>query len=132
MCQFSLGQSWRRGTNCNCTRDKLWVRFPLEEMKYLIFYAALSSATQHAMPPKIRRENGFALSLLYAGYSGKLKKKLITKNIFNEGSSSIFNVQKQSTPAVAGRRRGQLTINHQFQLQLHAVYNIYLYNNMWN
>ena len=32
-----VGQLWRRGTKCDCKRDKLWVRFPLEEMKYLIF-----------------------------------------------------------------------------------------------
>ena len=47
--------------------DWLWVRFPLEEMKYLYFHffalvsrqsAALSSATQHAMPPEFGRKWG--------------------------------------------------------------------------
>ena len=40
--QFSLlltkirGQSWRSGTRCDCKTDWLWVRSPLEEMKYLL------------------------------------------------------------------------------------------------
>ena len=29
------GQSWRRGTKRGCNIDWLWIRFPLEEMKYL-------------------------------------------------------------------------------------------------
>ena len=28
-------QSWRRGTKCDCKIDQLWVRYPLEDMKYL-------------------------------------------------------------------------------------------------
>ena len=31
------GQSWRRGTECHCKRDRLWIRFPLEGDNYLIF-----------------------------------------------------------------------------------------------
>ena len=57
---YSRRQSWRRGIKCDCKTDWLWVRSPLEEMKYLLIYisisspwcAALSSATQHAMPPE--------------------------------------------------------------------------------
>ena len=30
------GQSWRRGTKCDCKTDWLWVWSPLEEMKYLL------------------------------------------------------------------------------------------------
>ena len=29
-------QSWRSGTKCDCKTDWLWVRSPLEEMKYLL------------------------------------------------------------------------------------------------
>ena len=32
------GQSWRRGTKCDCKIDWLWVRFPHEEMKYLLTF----------------------------------------------------------------------------------------------
>ena len=28
--------SWRSGTRCDCKTDWLWVRPPLEEMKYLL------------------------------------------------------------------------------------------------
>ena len=86
------GQSWRSGTKCDCKIDWLWVRSPLEEMKYLLkFYfhffalvsrlsAALSSASQYAMPPEFGRKWGthclntrFSLpTLLCAGYSVKL------------------------------------------------------------
>ena len=31
-----LLQSWRSGTRCDCKTDWLWVRSPLEEMKYLL------------------------------------------------------------------------------------------------
>ena len=65
------GQSWRRGTKCDCKTDCLWVRSPLEEMKYLL---------KHAMPPESGRKWGmeclntrFPLpTLLCAGYSVKL------------------------------------------------------------
>ena len=33
---LSRGQSWRRGTKCDCKTDWLWIRSPLEEMKYLL------------------------------------------------------------------------------------------------
>ena len=86
------GRSWRRGTKCDCKIDWLWVRSPLEEVKYLftiIFSflrsgveAALSSITQHAMLPEFGGKSGteclntkFPLpTLLCAGYSVKLKK----------------------------------------------------------
>ena len=32
----SRGQSWRSRTKCDCKTDWLWVRSPLEEMKYLL------------------------------------------------------------------------------------------------
>ena len=95
------GQSWRRGTKCNCKTDWLWVRSLLEDMKYLLkfplllfhynlyfhFFAlgskqsgALSSAIQHAIPPEFDRKWGteslntnFPLPImLCAGYSVKL------------------------------------------------------------
>ena len=31
----TCGRSWRSGTKCDCKTDWLWVRSPLEEMKYL-------------------------------------------------------------------------------------------------
>ena len=33
---INRGQSWRSGTRCDCKTDWLWVRSPLEEMKYLL------------------------------------------------------------------------------------------------
>ena len=32
---YIRGQSWRRGSKCDCKTDWLWVRSPLEDMKYL-------------------------------------------------------------------------------------------------
>ena len=32
------GRSWRRGTKCDCNIDWLWVRSPLEEVKYLFTF----------------------------------------------------------------------------------------------
>ena len=32
------GQSWRRGTKCDCKTDWLWLRSPLEEIKYLFTF----------------------------------------------------------------------------------------------
>ena len=66
----SWGQSWRRGTKCDCKIGWLWFRSPLEEMKYLftfLFYcstlvsrqrAALSSTTHHAIPPELGGNRG--------------------------------------------------------------------------
>ena len=34
MIDIEIGQSWHRGTKCNCKIDWLWVRLPLKEMKY--------------------------------------------------------------------------------------------------
>ena len=91
-------QSWRRGTQCDCKCDWLWVRSPLEEMEYLFEFiylflrfivgvegvsrqwAALSSAAQHTMSLEFVRKWGtkclntlFPLPiLLCAGYSVKL------------------------------------------------------------
>ena len=60
---WSWGQSWRRSTECNCKIDWLWARSPLEVTKYLLTFvsslwcrdksSALSSATQHALPPEL-------------------------------------------------------------------------------
>ena len=33
---YFWGQSWYSGTKCDCKIDWLWVRSPLEEMKYLL------------------------------------------------------------------------------------------------
>ena len=49
---------------CDCTRDRLWVRSPSEELKKKFHFfapvwgqsAAFSSATQHAMPPEFGRK----------------------------------------------------------------------------
>ena len=89
---FIYGQSWRRATRLRCHRDKLWVRFPFAEIKYLIFMhffalvltnsAALSSANllicwwRSAMPPKFGGKWGAECfnsrlplpTLLHAGY----------------------------------------------------------------
>ena len=70
---YIRGQLWHRSTNCDCgcEIDKLWVRFPLEEINYLIFLfshsgiaiVSLSSATQHAMRPvfDVKLGNGSVL-----------------------------------------------------------------------
>ena len=75
-------QSWR--TTCDCKTDLLWVRSPLEEMKYLpkfIFpFLRSGHVTQHVKPPEFGRKWGteclnirFPLpTLLCAGYSVKL------------------------------------------------------------
>ena len=34
---YYRGQSWRSGTMCDCKTDWLWVRPPLEVMKYFPF-----------------------------------------------------------------------------------------------
>ena len=48
-------------SSLDCKRDGLWIRFPREEIKYLILHffalvtrqsAAMRSATQNAMPPE--------------------------------------------------------------------------------
>ena len=60
-------------------KSGLWVRFPFEDINYLISHflavvmkliAALSSATQHGMPLEF---GGKWEILRYAGYSVKLK-----------------------------------------------------------
>ena len=55
---------------CHCERDMLWVRLPLHEMKYLIFYffhffalvssasVALNIATQQALPLEFGKKWG--------------------------------------------------------------------------
>ena len=58
---------------CDCKRGNLWVRFPLEEMKYSIFLfirsdiesAQLSSANQHAVPPEFGEKWGAVASSAY-------------------------------------------------------------------
>ena len=38
---------------CNCKRDRLWLHFPLEETKYLIFPCSGKRGVEFgAMPPK--------------------------------------------------------------------------------
>ena len=57
-------QSWRSGTRCDYKTDWLWVRSPLEELKYLVKKKSISSlcccgsVTQHAMPPEFSRKWG--------------------------------------------------------------------------
>ena len=31
-----LSQLWYRGTKCDCKRDRLWVRYPIEEIKHIL------------------------------------------------------------------------------------------------
>ena len=93
----------RRGTKCDCKIDWLWVRSPLEEIKYLLAFiiyfnffalvsrqsATLSSATQHAMRPELGGNWGmeclntrFPLpTLLCVGYSVKLIYFIYKNNI---------------------------------------------------
>ena len=86
------GQTWCSGTKCDCKTDWLWVRSPLEEMKYLLKFifsflrlvsrqsATFISTTQNSMPPEFDRKWGtkclntrFPLpTLLCSGYSVKL------------------------------------------------------------
>ena len=77
----------------DCKRDRLWVWFPLEEMKYLIFpfssdvkqSEALISVTQHEMPAVFGEKwetkclyTRFPLpTLLCAGYSVTYKKYIL-------------------------------------------------------
>ena len=35
---YAGGQSWRSGTKCDCKIGWLWVRSPLEKMKYLVTF----------------------------------------------------------------------------------------------
>ena len=35
--EYQWGQSWRKGIQGRLYRNRLWVRFPLEELKYLLF-----------------------------------------------------------------------------------------------
>ena len=86
-----MRQSWRSGTRCECETDWLWVRSPLEEMKYLLkfIFPFLRSGVEvkrgvefchSTMPPEFGRKWGteclnakFPLpTLLCAGYSVKL------------------------------------------------------------
>ena len=49
------------GTKCDCKIDWLWVRSPLEEMKYLlkfIFPFLRSGVEANAMPPEFGRKSG--------------------------------------------------------------------------
>ena len=89
------GQSWRRGTKCDCKIDWLWTRSSLEELNEIFFFhifalvwrqsAALSSATQQAMPSKLGEKwemeclNTRMLlpTLLCAGCSVKLIMKIL-------------------------------------------------------
>ena len=95
---YIIDKSWRRGPQCDCKTDWQWVRSPLEEMKYFNFFAlvsrqsaALSSATQHAMPPESGRKWGTSVltlkfplpTLLCAGYSVGLKFFLRTKQVYS-------------------------------------------------
>ena len=60
---------------CDCQRDRLWVRFPLEEMKYLIPSLPCSSK-EHGMPTDFI---GMCLNTRL-GYNMNLKNKL-KKNV---------------------------------------------------
>ena len=86
------GQSWRIGTKCDCKTDWLWVRSPLEEMKYLLkfIFPFLRSGVEAKRgvefchltcnASRIRQKVGNGVSytwfplpiLLCAGYSVKL------------------------------------------------------------
>ena len=80
--------SWCRVTNVEFKRDMLWVRFPLEEIKYLIFSAsrqsvAMSSTAHQTRSPEFGGNQGteclntsFPLfTLLCTRYSMKLKQR---------------------------------------------------------
>ena len=69
---------WRRGTKCDCKHDRVWVRFLLEEMEYLIY---LFSANTRRLVPTLNTQclhnsadNGVWSVLTLAGYGVKLKK----------------------------------------------------------
>ena len=59
------GQSWLRGIKCDCKRNWLWVRSPLEEIKYFLKFIYLHFGAQtkcgvdirHLMPLKFGKEN---------------------------------------------------------------------------
>ena len=69
------GRLCRRGTKCGCKIDWLWARSPLELWNiylhlYFRFFAlvevkALSSATQHAMPPELGGKRGMECLYLH-------------------------------------------------------------------
>ena len=87
-----LSRSWRSGTKCGCKTDWLWVRSPLEEMKYLLKFifpflrsgveakrgVKLCHLTRNASRIRLKVGNGISytkfplLTLLCAGYSMKL------------------------------------------------------------
>ena len=49
-CFNILGRSWRSGTRCDCKTDWLWVRSPLEEMKYLLKFIFHSHSIPFIVP----------------------------------------------------------------------------------
>ena len=58
------GQSWRSGAKCDCKTDWLWVRSPLEEMKYLLkfifpFFFLLFCQYEQKSRYYSRIQNGF-------------------------------------------------------------------------
>ena len=87
------GQTWRKGTKCDCKRKWLWVQSPREEMKYLLEFLFLHFGVKakrdvefrHLMPSefggmwgKHYRNTRLPLpTLLCAGYSVKLKLNII-------------------------------------------------------
>ena len=85
------GLSLRGGTKCDCKRDKLWVRFPLERMKYLIFSFLRSSMRSSMLSSGALRKNEDGMSLDYvpSAYTAMWRiqrdaKKKITNRLYIE------------------------------------------------
>ena len=104
----------------------MWIRSPLEEVKYFALVsrrsAALSSSTQHAMPPEFSGKWGtecintrFPLpTLLCVGYSVKLKYKW-SINKYNEiGKITYLRIFAIPHCAVFGLKN---ICNHYFPLR---------------
>ena len=73
------GHSWRRAQANDCKRDRLWIRFPLEDIKYFIF-SFLCFIVEVKRGGKWGSEclNIQLLDFrLHAGYSAKLKKNIL-------------------------------------------------------
>ena len=57
-----------------CKRYRLWVRFPLETMKYFVSIFSFEAKREAKWEAKCLNTKLPLLTLLYAGYSVKLKK----------------------------------------------------------
>ena len=84
---FYWGRSWRRDTKCDCKIDWLWVRSPLEDVKYL-FTLKIFSERSHPERSCVTSLNGeWSAKCLITNFLLLYGKKLLLKRL----SFYIFN-----------------------------------------